>query len=74
MHLTEIILRIFIKKGWFGLATNYKKKCDIKPILANLRSQIFKNLSPVQTAVEPPEETNMSKLLTAVFIFIRSTR
>ena len=71
MHLKAIILRIFIEKIWFGLATNYKRKCVRKPILVNLGIRIFKDFSPVQTTVVPPGEANISKLLTALFPFIR---
>ena len=72
MHLKAIILRIFRVKSWFVLATNYKRKCVRKPILFNQRTRIFIKLSPVQTTVVPPGKTNISKLLTALFIFIRS--
>ena len=71
-NLKAIILRIFREKSWFGLATSFKRKCIRKLILVNLVTQIFKNFSPVQTVVVPPGETNISKLLTAFFIFIRS--
>ena len=56
MYLIAIILRIFREKSWFGFATNYQKNCVRKPISANLETQIFKNLSPLQTAVVPPGE------------------
>ena len=52
------------KKSWFGWTTNDKRKCVRKPILANPVTRIFKHLSPVQTIVGPPGETNISKLLT----------
>ena len=71
MQLIAIILRTFRKKSWFGLAANYKRKCVRKPILANQGIRIFKNFSPVQTVMVPPGETNISKLLTALFIFTR---
>ena len=63
MHLKAIILQIFIKKSWFGWATNYKKMCQ--------KLKFFKNFSPVQTIVVPLGETNISKLLAALFFFIR---
>ena len=62
MYLKAIILQIFREniQSWFGLATNYKRKCVIKSILVNLGTQIFKNFSPVQTFLLPqhlpPEE------------------
>ena len=62
MHLKAIILRIFIEKSWFGWATNYKK-CVRKPILVNLRTQIFKKFPTMQTVVVLPGETNKSNLL-----------
>ena len=71
MHLIAIILQIFREKIWFGLATNYEKNCVRKPMLANLETRIFKNLSPMQTFVVPPGENNISNLLTALIIFIR---
>ena len=61
----------FANKKWFGLATNYKRKWVIKPILANLGTRIFKNFSPVQTVVVPPGETNISKLHNALFIHLQ---
>ena len=70
MHLISIILRIFSDKSWFGLAVNYKRKCVRRLILGNIGTLIFKNWSPVQTVVVPPGETNISKLLTALFIII----
>ena len=49
MHLIAIVLQIFREKSWFGLVTNYKKKCVRKPILANLGTRIFKIFSSIQT-------------------------
>ena len=71
IHLQTIILRIFRQKSWFGLAANYKRKWVRKTILGNLETWIFTNFSPMQTVVVPPGETNISKLLTPLFIFIR---
>ena len=71
VHLIAIILRIFRKKRWFGLAMNYKRKCVRKPILVDLGTRIFKRFSLVETVVVPPRGSNISKLLTALFIFIR---
>ena len=59
------------KKSWFGWTTNDKRKCVRKPILANPVTRIFKHLSLVQPIVVPPGETNISKLLTTIYIFIR---
>ena len=70
MHLKVIISRIFREKSWFRLATNYQIKCIRKPILANLGTQVLKDLSPEQTVVVPSGETNIIKLFNAVFIRI----
>ena len=72
MHLKANILRISRENSRFDLTTSYKRKYVTKPILVNLGTRIFKNFSPVQTIVVPPGETNISKLLTALFIFIRA--
>ena len=72
MHLKAIILRIFREKSWFGLTTNYERKYVRKSFLANLGSRTFRNFSPIQIVMVPPEETNISKLLTAVLVFSRS--
>ena len=53
---------------WFR--KNYKRKYVKNPILVNLGTQISKKIL-VQIVVVPPEETYVSKLLTALFIFIR---
>ena len=69
MHFKANILRISRENSRFDLATSYKRKYVRKPILVNLGTWIFKNFSPVQTIVVPPGEANISKLLTAIFIF-----
>ena len=71
MYLRVVIFRIFIEKSWFGLVTNYKRKCVRKPILVNLGSRIFKNFSPVQTVVVFPGEVHISKLFAALCFFMR---
>ena len=58
MHLIAIILQIFKEKSWFGLATNYPKKCVRKPNLANLGTGIFKKFSLLQTVVLPSRGGN----------------
>ena len=70
MHLIATTLQIFRKDRliWQQIT---KKKCVRKQILANLVTRLFKNFSPVQTVVVPPEETNISRLLTSLFIFMR---
>ena len=72
MHLKAVVFAIFRGKSWFALATNYIRKCVRKPSLANPGTRFFKNFSLVQTVVVPPWETNESKLLSALFIFISS--
>ena len=72
MHLKANVLRIFRDNSRFDLATSYKRKYVKKPILVSLGTQIFKSFSPVQTIVVPPGETNISKLLTTLLIFIRA--
>ena len=72
MHLKANVLRIFRDNSRFDLATSYKRKYVKKPILVSLGTQIFKIFSPVQTIVVPPGETNISKLLTTLLIFIRA--
>ena len=72
MHLKANILRISRENSRFDLATSYKRKNVTKPISGNLGTRIFKIFSPVQTIVVPPGETNISKLITALFIFIRA--
>ena len=64
------ILWIFREKSWVGLTTNYNRRYDREPVLANLGIQISKNFSPVQTVVVPLGETNVSKLFTSRFISI----
>ena len=71
MHLKAIILRIFMGKSWFALATNNKRKCVRKPILTDLGTQIFKTFSLVEIVMVPLGETDISKLLTALFVSIR---
>ena len=48
-----------------AMATHYKRKYVRKPIFANLGTRVFKN------GMLPPEETNISKLRIALYIFIR---
>lgn len=72
MHLKVTILRIFMGKSWFVLATNNKRKCVRKPILTDLGTQIFKTFSLVEIVMVPLGETDISKLLTAIFLSIRS--
>ena len=69
MHLKAIILRIFMGKSWFVLATN--NKSVRKPILTDLGTQIFKTFSLVEIVMVPLGETDISKLLTALFVSIR---
>ena len=69
MYLKANVLRIFRDNSKFDLATSYKRKYVKKPILVSLGIQIFKIFYMVQTIVEPPGETNISKLLT-LLIFI----
>ena len=71
MYLKAIILRIFRGKSWFVLATNTKRKWVRKPILTDLGTQIFKTSSLVESVMVPLGETDISKLLTALFISIR---
>ena len=76
MHLWWISKQLFCEysERKFSLVWQQAtKKCVRKPILANLSTRIFKNLSLVQAAVAvvPPGESNISKLLTTFFIFIR---
>ena len=72
MHIKANTLQIFREKSRLDLATNYQRKCVRKPISANLGTRIFKKFSPVQAVVVPPGETNISKLLTALLMFIRA--
>ena len=62
----------FRREKLAGLGNQYQRKCVRKPILANLGTRIFKRFSPVQAIVVPPRETNISKLLTALLMFIRA--
>ena len=71
--LKAIILWIFREKSWFGLSTNYKRKCVRKPILANLGTCIFKNFSLVETVVVPVGETKANFSLFA-FISLASLK
>ena len=72
MHVKVINLRIFREKILFGLSTNYKIKFVRKPILANLGTRVSNIFLRCNTLwfVVPPRQTNTSKLLTAIFIFI----
>lgn len=72
-HVT-VFLYMYLKANVSGifrdnLGTSCKRKYVNKPILVSLGIQIFKIFYMVQTIVEPPGETNTSKLLT-LLIFI----